>query len=1116
MSTFQVNSVAGLTAALQTAHGGDTIQLAPGTYSRPVIANVSYSSAITITSADPSHQAVISGLGIDYVNGINFTNLQLTTIGSTDPIYAFRVADSSNLKFSNIHVGGDPSIVAYDQIAGFYITGSSNISLNNSTFEHMSAGIIANNDSNVQIINDAFAYLNKGGIEMGGTSNVSIANNSFTDFQTQSSVHPDAIQLYTQGMLSAASNVSITGNNIERGNGNAIQGIFVSDDTGGLMPFNNLTISDNTIVGGMWNSLYVASATGNVQINNNYVASWAGLDPEGGGTAADINSTPLVTGFAGYIWLQDIRVTTLSETGNTAQAYLGNGGGHLPTPAGNTLIGMVQAYAPSTPPVATVTAVAQNASAAVFGQTSGNLLTGDTGSGIYLASVAANGQQSQLVSANGTAFAGKYGTLTVSSDGSFTYNSNNFATTVGVAYDDQFAVTVGSSGQATSTTLDVLLTATGVGNGQVDYITGGSAASTISAFGTGSQLTSGIASDTFVFNNIGQSTLANETVILGLKAGDLIDLSGLGPNMKIVSQFDGHADEIVLAHMGTGNWQVQVDTTGAGAPNFAVHLLNTNVANLTAANFILSTAPAPVVTTPVVATPVVTAPVAATPTASQTSAAPTALSVTPDHLSSNSFGATSGNLLAGDSGTGLYLSAFGVGTDPTNKSVSATGTTFTGQYGTLTVSSNGAFTYNANAINAVVGVAYDDHFTMTVANSAGAAATTSLDVVVSSTGGGNGQADIITGGASASTISGFGTGSLLISGVGADTFVFNNIGQSTLANETYVNNFKAGDLIDLSGLGANLKVVSQFDGHAGEVFLAHMGNGNWQVEVDTTGAGVPDFAVHLLNDTVANLTAANLILSAPSGAVATVAAPAPAPTTTFAINPEQISSNSYGQMSGNLLNGESGTGIILTAFGVGTDPTNKAVSATGTTFTGHYGTLTVSSNGAYTYNANALDPVVGVAYDDHFTMTVANPTGASTTTSLDVILSSSGVGNGLTDYITGGAAASTISAFGTGSLLTSGLGAATFVFDNIGQSTLANETVIKNFKDGDIIDLSGISPNLKIVSQFDGHANEVFLAHMGNGNWQVQVDTTGAGVPDFAVHLLNDSVANLTAANFHL
>jgi len=44
----------------------------------------------------------------------------------------------------------------------------------------------------------------------------------------------------------------------------------------------------------------------------------------------------------------------------------------------------------------------------------------------------------------------------------------------------------------------------------------------------------------------------------------------------------------------------------------------------------------------------------------------------------------------------------------------------------------------------------------------------------------------------------------------------------------------------------------------------------------------------------------------------------------------------------------------------------------------------------------------------------------------------------------------------------------------------------------------------------------VVLAHMGNGNWQVQVDTTGAGVPDFAIHLSNTSVANLTAANFHL
>jgi VCBS repeat-containing protein len=698
----------------------------------------------------------------------------------------------------------------------------------------MGAGIVANNDTGVQITNNNFSYLSKGGIEMGGSSNVNISNNNFTDFESGAGIHPDAIQLYTAGTTQSAHDITITGNDIERGSGNAIQGIFVQDEVGDL-PYDNLTISNNVVLGGMWDSLYVNGATGNVKITNNYVASWAGLDTEGSGTAAAALVAPTITAFAGYIWLQNLTGATLTETGNTAQAYLGDGGATLKTPAGNTLIGLVNASTETSPPITSVTAVAQKFGTSVYGQTSGNLLTGDSGTGLYLASVVTPTGSTALVSASGTTFAGKYGTLTVSSNGAFTYTSNSFSPTVGQTYDDQFMLTVGSSGEATSTTLNIVLTATGVGNGQADYITGGAAASTISGFGAGSILTSGVGADTFKFNSIAQSTTTAQTTINGFKAGDIIDLSAISTAFKIVSKFDGHADELVLAHLGTGNWQIEGDTTGAGTPNFIIHLLNTNVANLTAANLQLGAPPPPVVTTP--------APLAAVA----------------QSFSAAVYGQTSGNVLTGDTGAGLYVASVTASGDWSGKTISATGTSYATALGVLTISANGAFTYTSNSISPTVGASYDDKFTMVIGSSSGKTTTTTLDVILSSSGVGNGQTDYITGGAAASTISGFGAGSHLNSGVGLDTFKFDNIGQSTLTNQTVIVGFKAGDIIDLSAIDPTFKVVGQFDGKGHELMLDHMGTGNWEIVGETTGA-VPNFEIHLLNATVSNLTTANFHL----------------------------------------------------------------------------------------------------------------------------------------------------------------------------------------------------------------------------------------------------------------
>jgi len=567
MAITTVSTSAGLLAALKSAHPGDTIQLAAGNYSGVVINNTHFASAVTITSANPLHEAVLVGLKVDSSSGLNFNKLELTAVGSTDPYYAFRVASSQNINFTNLNVHGDPEAAASTQLTGFYVSASSNISFTNSSFSHLWGAITANNDTNVDISNNTFSYLDKGGVEMGGSSNVDIMGNQFTDFQVGVGIHADAIQLYTAGTTTIASNIVITGNTVERGTGNAIQGVFVQDEVGTL-PYHNLIIDNNTILGEMWNSIYVhANVTGTLQVENNLVESWSGIDM-GSSTA----TTLATTSFLGRIsLLGDFSGAAVTETGNTAQGYLATTGA-IPTPTGNVSVGAVAALTGVVSLSIPVVATAETASVVELQTVTGGALAGDSGNGLYLADVGV-GTAGQKAVAAGSTFVGTYGTLTANPNGTYSYVETKAGLTVGQTYDDHFTTTVASSsGGATSSTLDIQVVGSGTGTAGRDTIVGGAGTETITGLGGADSLISGTGQDTFVYTSVADSAASAHDTITGFKAGDIIDLAQVDPNFHIVSAFDHHANELVITNDGNGAWDIYGDTTGSGTPNFMIHL----------------------------------------------------------------------------------------------------------------------------------------------------------------------------------------------------------------------------------------------------------------------------------------------------------------------------------------------------------------------------------------------------------------------------------------------------------------------------------------------------------------------------------------------------------------
>jgi Ca2+-binding RTX toxin-like protein len=270
VSSVTVQNTAGLLSALQTAQAGETIYLEPGEYAGVNIKNLNLGGPVEITSASSSQEAVITGLQVVKSSGLDFSNLVFSAAGATGA-FPFRVGTSQNIHFNHVDVEGSAAVAPSQNVSAFLIEGSSNVSIANSEFAHLLNGIADLANSHISITGSSFHDISYDGIENGGSSNVLISGNTFTDFYPLGAQHPDAIQFWTTNTTTSAKNIVISNNQISAGSGSETQGIFFRDEVGHL-PFQNVSIYGNTISGEMYNSIGVGGANG-LNIHDNVVTA---------------------------------------------------------------------------------------------------------------------------------------------------------------------------------------------------------------------------------------------------------------------------------------------------------------------------------------------------------------------------------------------------------------------------------------------------------------------------------------------------------------------------------------------------------------------------------------------------------------------------------------------------------------------------------------------------------------------------------------------------------------------------------------------------------------------------------------------------------------------------
>jgi Ca2+-binding RTX toxin-like protein len=318
MSVIKVGSAAALERALSSARNGDVIMLESGTYSGIDIRGANFSN-VTIQSANPLKPAVLTGLVVRDSSGLDFKDLELV-IAPNDAVRAFQILGSKDISLDRLNVHGTLGRNPGDESSGLMIRNSSDISVTRSEFHHLRHGIEILDSKKLVLTGNSFHDLRTDGIRGGGASDVLVSKNHFTNFFPAAGDHGDAVQFWTTNTTASAKNIMITENLFNRGSGGIVQGIFLRDQLDSL-PFENVTIANNIVIGAMYNGIAVDGAknlkiTGNTVVALPDMKSWIRVEK---------TSQATVTGnqAAEFVYIDSVGV---KESGNQKNARAHDGG----------------------------------------------------------------------------------------------------------------------------------------------------------------------------------------------------------------------------------------------------------------------------------------------------------------------------------------------------------------------------------------------------------------------------------------------------------------------------------------------------------------------------------------------------------------------------------------------------------------------------------------------------------------------------------------------------------------------------------------------------------------------------------------------------------------------
>lgn len=278
LNVVRVESLPALVAALDQAKPGAEIRLAGGKYGNLNLKTREFPRDVTV-AGEPGQVAAFETVTLDGVKNLKLRNLTIgrpMAEGEAAWVRFANVTNSSNIALDRIQFQGSMDSNPQNDGRGLMVRFSKDISVTNSTFQQLNTGFEIGDCERVVASGNVFHDLRNDGMNFSAVAGVTVNGNFFTDFYPLIKAdgtgdHPDAIQFFTAGAKKASQDIVITSNVVLQGNGGGSQGIFLTDQIGGL-PFRNVRIDNNLIYVRGWNGIMVGGGV-NVSINNNTTIS---------------------------------------------------------------------------------------------------------------------------------------------------------------------------------------------------------------------------------------------------------------------------------------------------------------------------------------------------------------------------------------------------------------------------------------------------------------------------------------------------------------------------------------------------------------------------------------------------------------------------------------------------------------------------------------------------------------------------------------------------------------------------------------------------------------------------------------------------------------------------
>ncbi len=315
--TISVSNAADLVKALNSATGGETIVLAAGDYGNLALTQgrsllSTFSSQVTITSADPNHPASFSGMTLNGLKNLKFDDVKFdynAAPGAAVTTVPFSLNNCSNITITNSEFNGDKAtglgavLDGYGTGRALAVNGGSNIVVSNNDIHDFHRGVVVSKTNGITISGNDLHGMSSDGLDFAQVTNVVIDSNKIHDFSRSplSAAHPDMIQFWTAGTTAPSTNIRITNNLLDIGEGSSTQSIFMRNEmvdsygAGKAMYYQNVVISNNIIRNADGHGISVGETTNLVVDNNTLLQSVTG---EQGGAISipTIYVSPVSTG----------------------------------------------------------------------------------------------------------------------------------------------------------------------------------------------------------------------------------------------------------------------------------------------------------------------------------------------------------------------------------------------------------------------------------------------------------------------------------------------------------------------------------------------------------------------------------------------------------------------------------------------------------------------------------------------------------------------------------------------------------------------------------------------------------------------------------------------------